>query len=182
MTRSPDGRRPGRLRDDDRAPAPVGSTLRDDDRGVSTALGYVLSLAIASILISGLMIAAAGYVQSEREQVVRSELNVIGQTLIADLEGADRLASSIDGEVTVRSSLPRRVGSSAYSIEIRNDTYNGLSGDPREMVLSAASVDVSVRFHVVTNTTLDADGATADGGELVIEYDSGTGELEVIDA
>jgi hypothetical protein len=185
--RVPDDGRPSApvgstLRDDEHAPAPVGSTLRDDERGVSTALGYVLSLAIASLLISGLMIAAGGYVQSEREQVVRSELNVIGQTLIADLEGADRLASSIDGEVTVRSTLPRRVGSSAYTIEIRDDGYDGLIGNPREMVLSAASVDVSVRFRVVTNTTLDANGATVDGGELVIEYDSGTGELVVIDA
>ena len=49
-----------------------------DDRAVSTTLGYVLSLAIASILISGLMLATAGFVEGQREQVIRSELEVVG--------------------------------------------------------------------------------------------------------
>jgi hypothetical protein len=161
------------LRDDDRAPTSVGLTLRDDDRAVSTALGYVLSLAIASILISGLMIAGGGFVESEREQVIRSELEVVGQTLIADIEGADRLASAIDGDVTVSSNHPRRVGSSSYTIEI----------DPTpnvrvyEVTLTAASVDVLVEFRLVTNQPL-ATGSVG-GGDLVVEYDAGAGELVV---
>jgi hypothetical protein len=159
--------------DDDRAPEPVGPTLRGDDRAVSTALGYVLSLAIASILISGLMIAAGGFVESEREQVIRSELEVVGQTLIADIEGADRLASAIDGDVTVRSNHPRRVGSSSYTIDI----------DPTpnvriyEVTLTAASVDVSVEFRLVTSQPLATGGVV--GGDLVVEYDDGPGELVV---
>lgn len=144
-----------------------------DDRAVSTTLGYVLSLAIASILVSGLMLAGGGFVESEREQVIRSELEVVGQTLVADIEGADRLASAIDGTVSVRSSLPRRVGSSAYTIVLTDQ-----GGGVTEITLTAASVDVSVDLRLVTNTDLAA--TSVEGGELVVVYDaSGPGELEV---
>jgi hypothetical protein len=160
MTRSGPfgGRRPG---------------VRRDDRAVSTALGYVLSLGIASLLISGLMIAAGGFVETEREQVVRSELEVVGQTLVADLEGADRLASTIDGTVSVRSSLPRRVGSATYSITLTDE-----GGGVTTVTLAAPTVDVSVDIRLVTNTPVVE--ATLEGGELVVVYGAGaSGELEV---
>ncbi|WP_372911876.1 hypothetical protein [Salinigranum sp.] len=147
--------------------------VRRDDRAVSTALGYVLSLGIASLLISGLMIAAGGFVETEREQVVRSELEVVGQTLVADLEGADRLASTIDGTVSVRSSLPRRVGSATYSLTLIDE-----GGGVTTVTLAAPSVDVSVDIRLVTNTPVAE--ATLEGGELVVVYDAGaSGELEV---
>ena len=170
-------RRPGdtRVARDDRARTVVGRQFRGDDRAVSTALGYVLSLAIASVLISGLMIAAGGFVEGEREQVIRSELEVVGQTLIADVEGADRLASAIDGEVRVRSTLPRRVGSSAYTIEI-SGPFAG-ANTRSTIVLSAASVDVRAELRLVTNT--DVATGTVQGGELVVDYDAASDELVV---
>ncbi|WP_136588858.1 DUF7266 family protein [Salinigranum halophilum] len=140
-------------------------SLGRDDRAVSTTLGYVLSLAIASLLVSGLMLAGGGYVETEREQVIRSELEVVGQTLVADVEGADRLAAAIDGTVSVRSALPRRVGSSAYSIELSDQ-----GGGVTLVTLSAASVDVSVSLRLVTTTPL-AEGRV-EGGELVVVYDA----------
>jgi hypothetical protein len=197
--RPPDDRTPpsagSTLGTDDRRPPPVGSNARGDDRdsaavgptfssvpsfrrdgrAVSTTLGYVLALAITSVLVSGLMIAATGFVETEREQVIRSELEVVGQTLIADLGGADRLASAVDGDVRVRSSLPRRVGGSAYTIEIRADPDDGTIDGFTELTLSAASVDVSVDLRVVTSTTLST--TTVDGGELVVVFDGSTLEV-----
>ncbi|MFC7028484.1 hypothetical protein ACFQH8_15745 [Halomicroarcula sp. GCM10025710] len=64
---------------------------KQDDRAVSTALGYVLTLSIASLLVTGLIIAGSGFVEDRREQVVREELTVIGQQIGADLARADRL-------------------------------------------------------------------------------------------
>ncbi|AUV81507.1 hypothetical protein C2R22_07440 [Salinigranum rubrum] len=160
-TRGPRGR-PGRGRGGQRRRA---LPFARDDRAVSTTLAYVLSLGIASLLISGLMFAGSGFVESEREQVIRSELVVVGQTLVADVEGADRLASTIDGTVSVRSSLPRRVGSSAYTI-----TLTDQGGGVTEVTMTAASVDISVALRLVTNTPV-AEG-TVEGGELVIVYDA----------
>ena len=155
-----------------------GRRLWVDERAVSTALGYVLSLAISSLLISGLMLAAGGFVETEREQVIRSELIVVGQTLIADIEGADRLASAIDGDVRVKSTLPRRVGSSSYSINI---STGGFGDRTRTMNLTADSVDVKVTLELVTNTKVET--GTVGGGELVIVYDAAdpTPKLEVRD-
>jgi FlaG/FlaF family flagellin (archaellin) len=148
--------------------------VRRDERAVSTTLAYVLSLAIASLLISGLMIAAGGFVETEREQVVSSELEVVGQTLVADLEGADRLASTIDGTVSVRSSLPRRVGSATYTITLTDE-----GGGVTTVTLAASSVGVSVDVRLVTNTPVAA--GTLEGGELVVVYDAAAAspELEV---
>lgn len=165
-----------RLRPPDRARRGPVAGFCVDDRAVSTALGYVLSLAIASILISGLMLAASGFVEGQREEVIRSELEVVGETLVADVEGADRLASAVDGQVRVKSTLPRRVGSSAYTIAIED---GAVSGDTVYRVsLSAASVDVSVTLRLVTNTPVRL--GSVEGGELVVV--STGGDLEVRDA
>jgi len=165
-----------RFRPPDRARRGPFAGLRVDDRAVSTALGYVLSLAIASLLISGLMLAAGGFVEGQREGVIRSELEVVGETLVADVEGADRLASAVDGQVRVKSTLPRRVGSSAYTIAIED---GAVAGDTVYRVsLSAASVDVSVTLRLVTNTPVRL--GSVDGGELVVV--STGGDLEVRDA
>lgn len=150
-----------------------GRRFAGDDRAVSTTLGYVLSLGIASLLITGLMLAGGGFVENQREQVIRSELEVVGETLIADVEGADRLASAVDGDVRVKSTLPRRVGSSAYTIDITDEPTSGVY----EVTLSAAAVDVSVSLRLVTSTDLATSGV--DGGELVVVYDPAADELEV---
>jgi hypothetical protein len=155
-----------------REPTASRSRFRRDDRAVSTALGYVLSLAISSLLISGLMLAAGGFVEGQREQVIRSELRVVGQTLIADIEGADRLAGVVDGDVHVSSTLPRRVGSSAYNISIQT---GGVGPNTRTVVLTAASVDVSVELLMVTSTVVERD--TVEGGDLVVVYDGSTLEV-----
>jgi hypothetical protein len=149
-----------------------GRRIGRDERAISTALGYVLTLAISSLLISGLMLAAGGFVESEREQVIRSELTVVGQTLIADTEGADRLAATIDGDVRVKSTLPRRVGSSSYSITI---TDGGFGSRTRTVALTADSVDVTVELELVTYTEVEK--GTVDGGELVIVSTGGTLEV-----
>ncbi|WP_318569834.1 DUF7266 family protein [Salinigranum marinum] len=165
-----------RLRPPGRARRGSFAGLRVDDRAVSTALGYVLSLAIASILISGLMLAAGGFVEGQREEVIRSELEVVGETLVADVEGADRLASAVDGQVRVKSTLPRRVGSSAYIIAIEDGAVPG--DTVYRISLSAASVDVSVTLRLVTNTPVRL--GSVEGGELVVV--SIGGDLEVRDA
>lgn len=146
------------------------SRFRADERGVSTALGYVLGLGIASLLITGVLFSAGGYVESEREQVVRAELEVVGESLAADIEGADRLAASTrQSRVEVASPLPERVGESSYLLEL---TDSGTAGDFEETTLTLVSpaVDVSVTVQVVTRTDL-VTPTTVDGGEVVVVYD-----------
>ncbi|MFC7173354.1 hypothetical protein ACFQL0_08240 [Haloplanus litoreus] len=154
----------------------VTSPFHRDRRGTSTALGYVLSLGIAAILISGLIVAGGGLMEGQRDQSARTELQVVGQTLAAELTNAGRLADCPSCELTLWADLPARVAGGAYLIEV----VNTADPDIYRLVLSAEVADATatVRFRArrpVATTTVT-------GGRLAIEYDPAAGTLEVRDA
>jgi hypothetical protein len=140
---------------------------KQDDRAVSTALGYVLTLSIASLLVTGLIIAGSGFVEDRREQVVREELTVIGQQIGADLARADRLVVAADssGSLTVQlnKTYPDRVTGSTYQMTL--DQSN------EQVVLASSNPEISVTVGVVTETSLQS--STADGGTIQVAYDGG---------
>lgn len=149
----------------------------NDDRAVSTALGYVLTLSIATLLVTGLLVAGSGFVDDRREQVVRDELTVIGQQVSADLARADRLVGAADSSgasltVAVNKTYPDRVTGSAYQVEL--DPSND------RLVLSSDSPEITISIDIVHRTDLGA--STADGGIIQVAYDSSTGELVIRDA
>lgn len=141
-----------------------------NDRAVSTALNYVLSLAIATILITGLIIGGGDFVEDRQEQVIRSELQVIGQQVAADVDRADRLLTAGDGttEVSVSQSLPRELAGSSYHIELD-------PGSPGQVVLRSSSPEVTVGIRVETQSTLQS--SVASGGTVVVT--NAGGDLEV---
>jgi hypothetical protein len=131
------------------------------DRGVSTVVGYVLNVGIATLLITGLLIAGTGLVEDQRERTVRTELDVIGNRLAADIETADRLLRTGNATVTVRSTQPETVAGSGYSIEV-------LTADGSvSLRLEANRVDVSRRVPVRNVSPVAA--GTVSGGDLTIE-------------
>ena len=140
-----------------------------DARAVSTTLSYVLSLAIATLLITGLIIAGGTYVDSQREQVIRDELTVTGQQIASDIERADRLVRAGDSGVTVRTnqSFSNTVTGAPYRVTL-NDTAD-------TVVLNTTSPDVTVRVGLAVETDL-ADSSVL-GGDLQVRY-TGSG-LEV---
>jgi hypothetical protein len=159
---TPDGPRPG--------PAAAGR-----DRGVSPVFAYVLTLGISSLLVAGLVIAAGGYVETQREATSRSELRVLGQQVSADIAAADRLTRTEGAtEVSISRTLPERVVGSQYSLSVRTG-----SDDPTDPYLELTTVrpDVTVEVGVATETAV---GETRiGGGEMVVEYDGSADELVV---
>ncbi|MFC7129801.1 DUF7266 family protein [Haloferax chudinovii] len=146
--------------------------LRSTDRGVSTALGYVLTLTITVVLISGLMVAAGGFVSDERERVTETELDVVGNRLAAGIESVDRIAAA-PGESRVEATirLPPRVAGTTYSIEVE-------PGPPTGLVLTSTDPEVTVRVPVKNETALAT--SRVDGGDVTITYDSSSETLEVV--
>lgn len=144
------------------------------DRAVSTTLNYVLSLGIATLLITGLLLAGGTFVDDRRENVVRSELTVVGQQIAADLARADRLVTASAGptDVRVEQSLPERITGVLYRVSLHE------SPDQR-LVLNTTEVEVSVAVNVTTRTPLE--DSRAEGGDLSIVYDESGGHLEVRD-
>ncbi len=142
------------------------------DRGVSSVLGYALSLAIVTILITGIFAGMGGTVQNEREKVIRSELTVLGNRIAADIGAADRLASVKNGSVTVRitTTLPTTVAGKAYTIQITDTGSNTTS-------IKLSTVDPAVSDTITVRTEKTVSGTTFRGADIIIVADGSTVEV-----
>lgn len=143
------------------------------NRGVATALGYVLTLAITATLVSGLLIAGGNLVQDQRDKVVENELQVVGEQLVSHINAADRLNESGQGDTNVSIEQP-------FTSDVAGESYRVTleeREDPR-LRLETSRSNIAVNIPL-TNTTAMGE-STASGGTVVIEYDS-TRDAVVID-
>ncbi|SEV96229.1 DUF7266 family protein [Halobacterium jilantaiense] len=148
--------------------------MADVSRGVSTALGYVLNLGVATLLVTILLLSAGTLVEDQRDRAADTELDVVGERLAADLAAADRLARTNDPTaVRVEVDVPARVAGSYYTASV-NENGNG------NIVLRADQPDVEVVVPFETTTPVQA--STVDGGDLAVVYDPGNDTLVVTDA
>jgi hypothetical protein len=142
-----------------------------EDRGQTITLDYTIGLGISVILVTGLLIAGAGFVDDQRERAARIELEVVGQQVAADVEAADRLAATTGANPTVRVSreLPGDVAGAEYRIELVEQA------DPHlELTATDPAVSVQVEFANVTAVS----GSQVTGGPVAVAY-TGSGTLEL---
>jgi len=176
MSRDTPRRRPGGQRNR-HATGDRQHHLRADDRAVSVAVGYVLNLAIATMLFSALLIAGSGMVRSQTRAVTHDELSVVGQQLAAELSDADRLVRAGGAEdlseLELRADLQDRTAAGGYTIEISHDSTENVG--TVELRTSAPEIVVSVAFRSETSV----EGVTVSGGPVGIGYDESDEELVV---
>lgn len=140
-------------------------------RGQSVALDYTLALGVAALAVTGLFAAAGDFVTSQREQVVRTELGVVGEQLTNKLVAADRLvqAGNETDRLVINASMPQRVAGASYTVSVtQNGTWLNLTSNTPE---------ISVAVKLETETDI-ATGDVA-GGRLDIVYDPDENHLEV---
>ncbi|MGM0371373.1 MAG: DUF7266 family protein [Halobacteriota archaeon] len=130
------------------------------DRGVSTTVGYVLNLGIATLLVTGLLVAGSGLVGDQRERAAGAELDVIGNRIAADLETADRLVQRGDGSVTVRTSLPASVAGNNYQVAIDS------TGGNATVSVSTSDPSLTRTIPVVNETPIRS--TTVSGGSIAV--------------
>jgi hypothetical protein len=138
------------------------------DRGQSISINYTLSLVIVSVMISGLFIAMSGYLDDERAQVTRSEFEVLGNRLAADISTADRVArtTGTGAEVRIRTSIPDSVAGSSYSILVTSSP-TGSGFHDVEIQFKASQYGVS--RNVSTRTKYEVvDGGVRNGPYEVV--------------
>ena len=148
---------------------------RSSDRAVSATVNYVLALAITSILISGLLIAGSGYMESQRTIAVGNALDVQNEQLADSIGEIDRLAAAMDesdGEAAIRVNLLDRVIDRSYDIAVTNET----APDDRRYTyrLEATSGDVERDTLVKTSTPIQE--TSVRGGSTVIRYEIENGD------
>lgn len=140
------------------------------DRGISVTVSYALSLAVATVLVSALMMTAGGLIENRQQEVYRNELQVVGNGIAADIMAVDRLATAGADDAELVVSTPRRVGGTSYEIEIRTD------GGEATLHLETRQPVVVVTLPL-QNTT-DVETGTFTGGSLRVQYTDG-GMIEV---
>lgn len=134
-----------------------------EDRGVSTTLNYVLGLAIALILITGLLVAGGTFVENQRDQSIRTELSVLAEQVSSDVMMADRLAETTSDNRSVRVSrdLPPRVAGSSYEISVEG-------GSDPQVVIQTTDPEITVRIPVKTSTPIES--SSVSGGATAVNY------------
>ncbi|SEN94640.1 hypothetical protein SAMN05216388_1006128 [Halorientalis persicus] len=138
-------------------------TATRDDRGVSTTLNYVLGLAIALILVTGLLLAGGTFVENQRDQSIETELEVLAEQVSSDVEMADRLVetTSDNESVQVGRDLPARVAGSTYEVRFDGGT------DP-QVVVRTTDPEIAVRVPVKTSTPIES--SSVSGGTIAVNY------------
>lgn len=149
--------------------------MNDANRAVSTTLAYVLMFAVATVLVGGLLIAGGDFVQDQRNQVIQTELGVVGQQMAADIGSADRLVAASAGNTTVNLSRqrPSRVAGSGYRVKLvaTNDPY---------LELRTARPEVSITVSISNRTAVR--NSTAWGGEIRVVYNQSADSLVIENA
>jgi hypothetical protein len=149
--------------------------MYSDDRAVSVTVGYVLNFAMAALLISGVLVAGGGLIESQTKQVTTNELTVVGQQIADELSSADRLVRAGNvSTLSIRSDLPRRTAAGSYTINVTVDGNDGA------IVLETSSPEVSVTVPFRIQSDLQAD--RIEGGPIRIEYDVANDRLRVVSA
>ena len=148
--------------------------LSGDTRGVSVTVGYILTLAVAALLLGVLVTGASGLLAGQSEIVVGDELNVVGNQLAANIDEADQLAriarddataSGTDGRVVLDVRLPDRVSGSEYDVEIDDAS--------RTITLEALNPEVTVEV-AYPDTEMELEGPDRfRGGSIRLVYDGG---------
>ncbi|GAB6878572.1 hypothetical protein JCM17823_08460 [Halorubrum gandharaense] len=152
---------------------------RGDERAVSVSVGYVLNLAVATLLLSGLFVAGGSFVQGEREAAIDGELTVVGERVAADLMTVDRLVANAEerSELVVERhvDLPPRVSGSQYRIAVESEegATNGT------VQLQDQRTDAVVEIPFRTDKKVNIQGGTVDGGDLTIRWDAEEGVVVV---
>lgn len=144
-------------------------------RGTSTALGYALTLGITTLLVTGLLFAAGGFVEDQRDRAIRTELQVVGQQIAADIGAADRFVAAGRTEFTIERDLPNRISGASYTISVANP------GDPY-LILSTSRPEVAVELDLTLAPGTSIASSTFSGGQLVITFDTGPDEIVVSDS
>lgn len=132
-------------------------------RAEMTTVSYVLSVAITTLLIVGLISGMGTFVSNEQEQAARGELAVVGDRLAAKLVATNALAHDRGGLVYAEPAVPETVVNEGYRVSLR-DWNNGTW-----LVLTTESPDVRVTTRVAT--TVPVTNSSASSTDLALWYD-----------
>jgi hypothetical protein len=131
-----------------------------DDDAVSITTGYILNIAIATLVLSTLLVGMRGTFDNVESTTAQAGAEDIAEKVASEITQADRLArvdANVSGTLTFR--LRDSIADSDYSVEVTDGWVN----------VSTATGDVYRRRYVVSS---DVNGDVMNGGgSKTIEYE-----------
>lgn len=144
-----------------------------DDRAVSFTVSYVLTIAIAVLLVSGILFTAGELVRDQRDGAIRDEGSVVADETAATVMAVDRLARmGSESTASVAVPLPRTLSGQPYTVTLR------VTDSGPVVVVRTDSPAVAVTLPVVVEEPVT--DSTVSGGPARVVYDPASG-LELVE-
>lgn len=141
------------------------------DRGVTSTVGYVLTVAIAVLLVSGVVLAVGQTVESQRDEVIRDEATVVAERTAVALMAADRLVQAgTEPTTTITRTPPERLAGNPYTITLQDD-----AGERASVIIRTRGSDVTVAVDLLVGTPVVE--TTIVGGQFRLVYDPSADEM-----
>jgi hypothetical protein len=151
--------------------------IPDDNRAVSIAVTHALTIAITTILISGLLLSAGDLLEQQEERVSEKRFNEIGGNIITHINSFDRLAGT-GTEVTasVQPEYPERVAGRIWKIEL-SDGPNPF-GTNYALNISSPHFDRTIQYPIETENVDIIPSTTTENDPLIsLCMDSGVQKI-----
>ena len=157
----------------------------ESERAVSSALGYILNLSVAAIVLVGLGAAGTVFFEANTDTAVREDLSAYGNELAGEIQAVDRLAAERPGQpVDTRAAIGRQVRGSGYVVEVVNASAAAGASTTLEhadecdrqcLVLVTTDGDVSAVVNFVAATPIES--TRFDGGPVVVRRPAGADHI-----
>lgn len=145
------------------------------DRGVSFTVSYVLTVAIAVVLVSGVLLAAGQVVNDHRAETIRGEATVVGDQTATAVMSVDRLGRQGNrSNASLALRLPERLAGQPYTVALRANASDARVVVRTQSPSVAVSVPLTNRTHITNATVTGPDvrvvfNTTATGERLTLE-------------
>jgi len=131
-----------------------------------------VTLAIATVLVSGLVVSAGGLLAAEYERTADRTLSTIAADLVADLGAVDRLVDGGNASVDLAVSYPARVTGRPYLVSL-SAPGNCDAGEAPPACLSLVVPGTDVERTVPFRNETPVSNGSAPGGTMTIAYRDG---------
>lgn len=134
--------------------------MKRDTRAVSVAITHALTVAISTVLVSGLIVGAGTLLESQQRNVGEQQLEEIGSDAVSYVNTFDRLNATGDNvNASVKPEYPERiVGSFRYTIQLNDDS----------LVVRSVQLGRSVRYPIETETEIDESAISGADAEITL--------------
>ena len=156
------------------------------ERAVSSALGYILNLSVAAIVLVSLGAAGTVFFDANADAAIEEDLAAYGNDLAGEVQALDRLAADRPGQpVDERAAIGRQVRGTDYTVEVVNASAaaNGSTRlehaercDRQCLVLTTADGDVQTTVNFVAATPVES--TRFDGGPVVVRRPAGASHIQ----